>query len=456
VAELVDARDLKSLELTLVPVRVRPRVPYISLVNIYLCYSDFIMIRPLSLFIGWRYTNSKKRSRFVSFISLASMLGIALGVTVLITVLSVMNGFDKEVRDRYFTVIPHVTAVFPSSKKGLPHWNGYRNIIQSNSMVKSVMPFAQGKAMLMNAGHMNAALIFGVRPEDQLRSTDIGHKVIDGDFNRLVPQSYGIALSERLAKSLNLAVDDKVSVYLPILSTSILGAAPRQKFMTVNAIYKDTGVDSMVAYVNIKDAGALYNNKESWGAHIRLYNFMDAGKVSRWLSEKLGAGFYVTDWSSQLGPLSQALNMEKTMLFIILSLIVAVAAFNLVSTLVMVVTDKQADIAILKTLGAPPRMIMFSFMFQGLIIGVTGAILGVIGGVSLSSHISSISVWLQHTLHVQLIPSQVYGVNYLPSMLLSKDVVHVSVVALLMCLLATIYPAYLAQKTHPAEALRYE
>lgn len=414
------------------------------------------MIKPLSLFIGWRYTNSKKRTRFVSFISLASMLGIALGVTVLITVLSVMNGFDKEIRDRYFTVIPHVTCLFPTAEEGMNHWGKYQHIFSSNPMIESAMPFAQGKAMLIKGRKMNAAVLFGIDPSEQIQFSDLGKKILSGDLHQLQSRSFGIALGDGLAHSLNLQVGDKVAVYLPLLSTNVVGVQPRQKFMTVDAIFASSGVDSMVAYVNIKDAAALYKNQESWGAHIRLHDFMQAQAVTKWLRHRLGADFFVTNWTSQLGPLSQALSMEKTMLFIILSLIVAVAAFNLVSTLVMVVTDKQADIAILKTLGASPRMIMFSFMFQGIIVGVTGAILGLIGGVLLSTHISGISLWLQNTLHVQLISSEVYGVNYLPSVLQLGDVVKITGTALVMCLLATLYPSYLAQKTHPAEALRYE
>ena len=422
------------------------------------------MIKPLSLFIGWRYTRAKKRSGFVSFISLASVLGIALGVTVLITVLSVMNGFDSEIRARFFTVAPHVTINFPGSK--IPSdWSRLSQSVLADPDVKSMLPFATGKAMLAYNRQLDGLVLMGVRPQEQLANTDLKNNIVEGSFLHLSqkkssqnphPKRFQVAIGYSLAQRLNLHVGDKFTVITPRYSVNITGVSPVQRPLTVCAIYKAVGVDSAIAYVNIDDAKALFANQVELGEHLRLANIYDAVKVSKRLEAVLGSSYFINNWTTQFGALSQALGMEKTMLFFILLLIVAVAAFNLVSTLVMVVTDKQADIAILKTLGAKPRTIMMSFVFQGMIIGSIGAILGLLLGVLLASNISSLSLWIQSTFHVHLISEQVYGVNYLPSKLSRHDVLWVTGLSFLMCLLATLYPAWLAFRTQPAEALRYE
>ncbi len=413
------------------------------------------MIRPLSLFIGWRYTRAKKRSGFVSFISLASVLGIALGITVLITVLSVMNGFDSEIRERFFTVAPHVTINFPSPK--LPaNWSKLKNTVATDPDVESMLNFASGKAMLAYNHQLDGLVLMGVDPEAQLNRTDLKTKITSGSFLGLNKKRFQIAVGYSLAQRLDLHVGDKFTVITPRYSVDITGVTPVQRSFTVCAIYKALGVDGAVAYVNLRDAKALFGKDVELGEHLRLHNIYDAVSVSQRLEALLGPNYYITNWTTQFGPLSQALGMEKTMLFFILLLIVAVAAFNLVSTLVMVVTDKQSDIAILKTLGAKPRTIMLSFVFQGMIIGSIGAILGLILGVVLATHISSLSIWLQSTLHVQLISEQVYGINYLPSKLSMHDVSWVTGLSFAMCLIATLYPAWLAFRTQPAEALRYE
>jgi lipoprotein-releasing system permease protein len=422
------------------------------------------MIKPLSLFIGWRYTRAKKRNHFVSFISLASMLGIALGVTVLITVLSVMNGFDNEIRARFFTIAPHVTVTFPAGKKSMQEWNKWNKIIKSNANVASSVPFAMGNGVLTKDNQMNGLLLMGINTKQQLAVTNLKKEIVKGSLSNLAscdphsttPCLFKIAIAQSLAKKLNLTIGGQVTVWVLKLSYSPTGQWIRHVNCSVAAIYKSKGLGDMISYMNIKDTETLLQDMVQTGAHIRLHDIYKAPQVSTWLENKLGPDFYVTNWTTQFGPLSQALDMEKTILFFVLLLIVAVAAFNLVSTLVMVVTDKQADIAILKTLGAQPRTIMMSFIFQGMIIGITGIVLGVLGGALLASNISALSSWIQSVFHVQLISPKIYGINYLPSFLKMSDVVLVSSIAFVMCLLATLYPAWIAFRTQPAEALRYE
>jgi lipoprotein-releasing system permease protein len=421
------------------------------------------MIKPLSLFVGWRYTRAKKRRNFVSFIAFTSVFGVALGVTVLITVLSVMNGFDKEIRSRFFTIAPHVTVNFPAGNSYLDKWKSWASVIKANKQVKTVVPFAAGKgAIFSNAtGQFDGLILEGVNPALQISSTDIQSKVVAGSFSGIEQSSIrnpGIVVGKSLADNLGLHVGSSITVAVPKQALGIDGRHFRTKNFTVKAIYSAAGVDSMVAYININFAKILYKGDEVNGLHIRLYDIYKANDVTHWLYAHIPYGSTVTNWTypSKFGSLYQALGMEKTMMFIILLLLVAIAAFNLVSTLVMVVTDKRSDIAILKTLGARPRTIMFSFMFQGMILGFVGSVLGLLGGLLLASHISNITIWLQHAFHVQLVSKKLYGIDYLPSILQLHDVLMITLISFGMCVLATFYPAWLALRTQPAEALRYE
>ncbi len=421
------------------------------------------MIKPLSLFIGWRYTRAKSRSGFVSFIALASVLGIALGVTVLITVLSVMNGFDKEIRSRFFTYAPQVTVNFQTTDTSMLNWKKWAQIIRTNPQVKHVVPFASGKAALFSnvAAQFDGLILEGVDPNLQMQSTDIQTKMVAGNFTSLQQSSFknpGIVIGKSLADRLNLRLNDVITVTVPLFTQSIAGGHFTTKNFKITGIYSAVGVDSMVAYININFVSKPYKGAEARGVHIRLYNIYKANEVSHWLHDHLPSTFTISNWTDpdQFGALYQALSMEKTMMFIILLLLVAIAAFNLVSTLVMVVTDKKSDIAILKTLGASPKTIMLSFMFQGMILGLVGSLLGLIGGVLLATHVTAISSWIQDAFHVHLISKKFYGINYLPSVLQLHDVVMISSISFVMCVVATFYPAWLALRTHPAEALRYE
>ena len=418
------------------------------------------MFKPLSLFLGWRYTRARKRQHFISFISLASMLGIGLGVTVLITVLSVMNGFDFQIRSRFFAVAPQVTVTAPASKVQKGAWRNLQKKMATNSEIQGSAPFVSGDGMLIVDGVMHPLRIMGVLPRQEARVSQIAGKMIDGKFTNLAPKRFRIIIGKSLAERFNLSVGDKVNLVTPRTTVTLAGVFPVYRQFTISGIFHTTGgfaIDNVVGYVHMADAASLFGQTQSQnGLHIKLHNATRATAVSKALTSTLPSVFFVSNWTDQFGPFSQALDMEKMMMFIILLLIVAVAAFNLVSTLVMVVNDKQSEIAILRTLGAMPGTIMCTFIWQGVIVGAIGTLLGIIGGVALSLHITAIATWLQQVFHVQLISSEVYLLDFLPSKLALGDVMRVGALAFFMSVLATVYPSYLAFKTQPAEALRYE
>lgn len=416
------------------------------------------MIKPLSLFIALRYTRAKKRNQFVSFISLASMIGIALGVAVLITVLSVMNGFDYQIKKRFFAVAPQVTVITRQNLSD--QWQSLIAQVDKVSGIAAEAPFVNGKGMLTHNGQVSGVEVLGIKPSDESRISELSKKMLSGRLSSLTPGSFHIALGVTLADNLGLTLGDKVILLTPQTSVSPLGITPRYRQFTVSAIYHvggGFGFDNGVAYINIQDAERLFtSNSRLSGLHIKLENLYQAAPVSQQLMSQLPPGFMVSNWTETYGAFFHALAMEKTMMFIILILIVAVAAFNLVSTLVMVVNDKQSDIAILRTLGATPSTIMLTFILQGAIVGLLGVIVGVIFGLLLAANATSIVNFLQQAFHVQFIPSSVYFINYLPSRILPLDVVEVAGYGWLLSLLATIYPAVRAFKTQPAQALRYE
>ncbi|MDF1796827.1 MAG: lipoprotein-releasing ABC transporter permease subunit [Coxiellaceae bacterium] len=416
------------------------------------------MIRPLSLYIGLRYTRAKRRNGFISFISSASMIGIALGVAVLITVLSVMNGFDYEIRHRFFAVAPQVTAFTAQGLQG--RWQNLQARINKVPGVKASAPYANGKGMLSFQGQVSGVEVMGIVPTEENKISSIGGKMKDGSLNSLQPGKFNMVIGYKLADNLGLSVGDKLVLLTPQTTTSPLGIQPRYRRFTIGGIFDaggGFGFDTGVAYINLSDAQRLYAGGQMYsGLHIKLDNLYQAVAMSKAIAEHLPNTFMVSNWTRQFGPFFKALAMEKTMMFIILILIVAVAAFNLVSTLVMVVNDKQADIAILRTLGAKPRSIFATFIFQGALVGLIGVVLGVILGLLLSYNATNIVSYLQRAFHVQLISASVYFVDFLPVRIMPMDIVEISLWAFGLSLVATLYPAYRAFKTQPAEALRYE
>ena len=414
------------------------------------------MIKPISLYIGLRYIRAKRRTRFVSFISLVSVLGIALGVTALITVLSVLNGFNHEISQQFFSTVPAITV---SSAKQ-QDWKALAKEVKSFDGVQASARFISGKAMLMNRGLVSGVEVMGVLPLQEKTVSVVPDSMIAGHFNDLQSGKYNMVLGTQLAASLGLSLGDKVNLLTPQTTTTPFGVLPRFRQLTVGGIFKTGngfGFDSSVAYIHLLDAKKLYPGSEAMkGLHVKLIHPMQAREISTQLNAMLPSGVYASNWTQVFGTFFKTLAMEKTMMFVILLLIVAVAAFNLVSSLMMSVNDKRTDIAVLRTLGATPKTILLIFIIQGGLIGLIGTFIGIVGGILLALNATGIVNWIQGLLDVQFISSSVYFVDYLPSRLEWLDVLRISTLAWGLSLLATIYPAWAASRTQPAEALRYE
>lgn len=411
------------------------------------------MFKPIPLFIGLRYTRAKRRNHFISFISLTSILGLMLGVAVLITVLSVMNGFDRELKSRILGMVPHATL---NSYEPFRNWQKVASIAQRNPEVEAVAPFNQLQGMLTAGGMVSGAMVTGIDPEAEKKVSIIQNHLEAGRLEDLRADEFGIILGAGLAANLGVAQGDKVTLVLPEASLSPAGVIPRFKRFTVVGIFKvGADIDSMIAYVHLHDAGRLLRiGDRVQGVRLKLHDLFTAREVSDAVLQKLPEFFYASDWTQTHGNLFNAIKMEKAMMAILLLFIVAVAAFNIVSSLVMVVTDKKADIAILRTLGASPGTITKIFMVQGTVVGVVGTLSGVALGVLLSLTISDIASGIEKLFNISLFDA--YFVNYLPSSLELSDVLWVSAIAFAMSFAATLYPARRAARVQPAEALRYE
>lgn len=416
------------------------------------------MFKPLSICIGFRYTRAKKRNHFVSFISLSSMLGIALGVAVLITVLSVMNGFDHEIHTRFFGMAPEITVNDYSGK--VEDWQKLGRIIDKMPGVIGSAPFVGGQGLLSNFDEVSPSVVTGISPQFEGNISNLTQKMQEGSLDSLQQGRFNIVLGKALAARLGVMLGDKVTLMIPQTSVTLAGVMPRFKRFTLSGIFSagpGFNFDSRLAFINLEDAQKLFQLDDAvTGLRVKIKDVYSAPYLSQQLRAKLPRSTQVSNWTDQFGAFFKAVKMEKTMMFLILILIIAVAAFNLVSSLVMVVNDKQSEIAILRTLGAMPRTILAIFMVQGLFVGVFGTLLGLIGGIALALNATEIVSYLQQIFHMEILSSNVYFVDYLPSRLQWADVVEVCAVALLMSFLATIYPAWRASKTQPAEALRYE
>ncbi len=415
------------------------------------------MFTPLELYIGLRYTRAKRRNHFISFISLTSMLGIALGVTALITVLSVMNGFEKELRERILGMAAHATISGYGS--GLPDWENAAETAEDHPRVTGVAPYIRAEAMLTHGKAVHGAIIRGVLPEEEPRVSKVASKMKFGTLDSLEGGAYNIILGKDLAKSLQVNVGDRVTLVAPQVRVTPAGILPRLRRFTVGGIF-EVGMyefDAALALIHMQDAARLFRLKDKvTGIRLRLDDLFLAPRVSRELAEELSGSYWVTDWTQHHANFFRAIKTEKTVMFVILTLIVAVAAFNIVSTLIMVVTDKESDIAILRTLGITPAGVMRIFMVQGSVIGVIGTLLGAVGGVALALNVESIVPAIEALFEVKFLAPDVYYISDLPSDLNWPDVGRICGVALLLSLVATIYPAWRASRTQPAEALRYE
>jgi lipoprotein-releasing system permease protein len=415
------------------------------------------MIRPLELFIGLRYTRAKRRNHFISFISLASMLGTALGVTALITVLSVMNGFGEELRSRILAVAAHVTI--SGHREPLVDWQSVRDQALAMPGVDGAAPYILGQGLLTSDGNSSGVMVRGILPATEGSVSTLGASMKGGALDALQAGEYRIVLGQELAWSLGLWLGDKVTLMAPQASVSVAGVMPRLKRFTVAGIF-EAGMyeyDSGLALIHIDDARRLYRmGPEVSGVRLKLDDIDAAPLFSLRLGELLDGSYRIRNWTQEHVSFFRALKIEKNVMFVILMLIVAVAAFNLVSTLVMVVTDKQADIAILRTLGMSPANVMAVFMYQGTIVGFIGTLLGLLGGISLALNVPDIVTAIENFFQVQFMPPDLYYISDFPSSLRWPDVFVIGCVSFIMSVLATLYPAWRASRTLPAEALRYE
>jgi lipoprotein-releasing system permease protein len=414
-------------------------------------------VRPFELLVGLRYTRAKRRTHFISFISFISVAGIAIGIWALISVMSVMNGFEKEIRKRILGAAAHVQVV--GDERGVADWRALAAEVKKDPEVIASAPFVAGQGLLSTGGVVRGVFVRGVVPELEDGVAEFGSHMAYGRFSDLKPGEFGIALGIGLAQALHLHVGDKVTLISPQGQVTPAGLMPRLKQFRVVGIFAmdHNEYDSALALVDMSDAQALYRTGSAVsGLRLRVADLDRAPEVARELARSLPTDVYLTDWTQQNANYFRAVQIEKRMMFIILTLIIAVAAFNLVSTLVMVVTDKHPDIAILRTLGASPRSIMRIFIVQGVLIGLVGTALGVGTGIVTALNIDVVVPAIEHAFRFQILSREVYYISELPSDLHVADVAWTALISLVLSFVATLYPSWRAARVNPAEALRYE
>jgi lipoprotein-releasing system permease protein len=416
------------------------------------------MFRPLFVFIGTRYTRAKRRNHFVSFISLTSMIGLALGVVVMIVVLSVMNGFDHEMRTRVLGMVPHATI---ESGEPINDWPALAARVKQNKQVEAVAPFIQMQGLLTNNGNVQKILLNAIDPVQERKVSIIDGFMKQGSLDDLVAGGFGVVIGDKAATKLGVGMGDKVTFVSPEVTVTPAGMFPRMKRFTVVGIFHVGAgeLDGYLGVTNLQDLARLHRWKpdQVQGLRLKFTDLFKAPRTAYDIAQNLGEHqYYSRDWTRTHGNLYQAIGMEKSIIGLLLLLIVAVAAFNIISTLVMVVNDKRGDIAILRTLGATPGQIMAIFMVQGTVIGVVGTLIGAGVGILAALNVSSAISALEGLIGHKFLNADVYFIDYLPSQLMTQDVLLVCGAALVLSFLATLYPAWRAARTQPAEALRYE
>lgn len=417
------------------------------------------MRTPYELVLGWRYTRAGRATRrngFISFISGVSMLGISLGVAALIIVLSVMNGFQKEVRDRMLSVVSHIEVYGPGGG-ALPDVNRTLAEVRRNPQVIGAAPFVAAQSLLARGEDMRGTIVRGIDPKLEPQVTDLAAAAPD-TLNRLVSGEFGVVLGGELARALGVRQGDAITMIAPGGQVTPAGVVPRLKQMTVVGTF-DSGhfeYDSGLVLMHVEDAARLFRLEGPTGVRLKLKDLHQARQVAAQLSTSISGEFLIRDWTRQNRTWFAAVQLEKRMMFIILTLIVAVAAFNLVSTLVMTVTDKRADIAILRTLGASPASIMGIFVVQGAMVGVIGTLAGLLLGLAVAVNIDVIVPALEQVLNASFLPKDIYLISRMPSDPQSSDILPIAIISLVLSFVATLYPSWRASRVNPAEALRYE
>ena len=415
------------------------------------------MFQPKELFIGLRYIRAKRKSHFVSFIAFISIAGVALGVFALIVVLSVMNGFGNELRDRTLSMTSHATI---SGYNGyVQDWSAVLEKAVQNKEVVAAAPYISKEVMLSNGRRVSGSLIRGIQPEKESKVSLVESKMVSGSLFDLKAGEYGIVLGRELANALGVYEGDRITVITPQASITAVGVMPRLRRFRVVGVF-EVGMhqyDAAMAYIHLQDAAKLFSFKDKVnGVRLKLTDLFEAPRITRDIEKEFGEDYWVRDWSKQHKNFFRALKTEKTVMFIILLMMVSVAALNIVSTLMMTVTDKESDIAILRALGMRPSSIMIIFIIQGAFIGLFGTLIGVGTGVPVALNVFEIVSWLEQIFNTDFLPSDVYYISDIVADVKVSEVVTYALSAFSVTILATIYPAWRASKTLPAEALRYE
>jgi lipoprotein-releasing system permease protein len=422
---------------------------------------------PYEFWIGARYAGMARirqrrgrRDRFISFIAASSMAGIALGVAALIIVLSVMNGFQKDVRDRMLSVLPHIELYVPGAAPEhiLGQWQALAKAAERNKEVRAAAPFVAAQGMIVRGEALRGVQVRGIDPQTEGHVSDIPRQMVSGKLDDLKPGSFGIVLGRDLAADLGLAVGDTVLLLAPQASISPAGFAPRMRQFTVVGIFSSGHYeyDSSLAFIDDEDAAKVFRDSGTAGVRLRIQDMQRAPQVAQELSRELPPYVTASDWTRNNRTWFAAVQTEKRMMFLILALIVAVAAFNLLSSLVMAVKDKQSDIAILRTLGANPGEVARIFLVQGALIGIVGTLIGVLGGMLIAYNIETIVPFIEHLFGVHFLPRQIYFISELPSDPEMSDIVTIAVTSLVLSLLATLYPSWRASRLQPAQVLRHD
>ena len=415
------------------------------------------MIKPLELMIGLRYIRARRRNHFISFISTTSMLGIVLGVWALITVMSIINGFHRDLQNRILFVVPHITI---SGYAGhFSDWQSLPMVLSGYPDVQAQAPFILVQGMLTKGPNVSGVLVRGIEPDREREVSEVMNHIIEGDADELESGSFGMVLGKHLAYSLGVGVGEKITLIAPKGKITPAGLIPRLKRFTVVGLFEIDmyEYDSGIALIHIDDAARLLGSKgEISGLRLKLNDVDQARRVRQELSESLSQQYRVRDWTQEHANFFRALEIEKRVIFIVLLLIIAVAAFNIVSTLVMIVTDKQSDVAILRTLGMSPGSVMRVFMIQGVFLGITGTTVGAILGVITALNIETLIPAIESFFNTELFPGDVYIISEFPAQMRWTDVARITGASLLMSFLATVYPARRASGVKPAEALRHE
>ena len=416
------------------------------------------MFQPKELFIGLRYTRAKRKTHFVSFIAFISIAGVSLGVFALIVVLSVMNGFGNELRDRTLSMTSHATITgFDGT---VSNWQQNAELAKQTPGVVSAAPYIRKEVMLSNGRRVSGALVRGIDPDAEKTVSTVASKMVSGELGNLQAGDYGIVIGRELANALGVYEGDRLTVITPEASVTAVGIMPRLRRFKVVGVF-EVGMhefDSAMAYIHIADAAKLFHLDEGKvnGIRLKLTDLFEAQRITRELDKVFGEEYWIRDWTRQHSNFFKALKTEKTVMFIILLMVIAVAALNIVSTLMMTVTDKEADIAILRALGMTPGSIMTIFIIQGTVIGMFGTLIGVAAGIPVALNVFEIVSWLEQLFNTDFLPSDVYYISDITAEVRPREVITYAVAAFTITILATIYPAWRASRTMPAEALRYE